>query len=145
MEPQKSGLGAKAWAGTRWFGRKTAKLVRDSFSLARPLNKKEQNKFSRLKEYLKPEDEGRLLTLMRQGKAEIKLRKFDWSFLTSGKNIYPKTIFVPPEKRFLNLTRMLSLKRGSGLRSWTKESEKDSLKSDSGNLPSGHGVLCRSS
>jgi len=120
MEPQKSGLGAKAWAGTRWFGRKTAKLVRDSFSLARPLNKKEQNKFSRLKEYLKPEDEGRLLTLMRQGKAEIKLRKFDWSFLTSGKNIYPKTIFVPPEKRFLNPDTDVELKT----RLWIEELDK---------------------
>jgi len=95
-------LGEKAWTGTKWLSRKTAKLLRDSAARARPLSRKEQHIFSRLKEYLKPEDEAKLTTLIKQGKAEIRLRKFDWSFLTSGKNIYPKIFFVPPEKRFLN-------------------------------------------
>lgn len=98
-EERKPRFGSGVWTGTKWIGRKTAKLVRDSFSLARPFSKKEKIRISHIKDYLKLEDGNRLLALMRQGKAQIKLRKFDWSFLTSGKNIYPKLLFVPPEKR----------------------------------------------
>jgi len=113
-------LGAKAWAGTKWLGRKTAKLIRDSVSRARPLSKREQYRISKLKEYLKPEEESKLLTLLKQGKTEIRLRKFDWSFLTSGKNIIPKVLFVPPEKRTLNPDLEVELKT----RAWVEDIDK---------------------
>lgn len=113
-------IGESAWSGTKWLGRKTAKLFRDSISRARPFSKKEQMKLTRLKEYLKPDEEKKLLTLIKQGKVEIKLKRFDWSFLTSGKNIFPKVLFVPPEKRFLNPDLDVEIKT----RTWVEELDK---------------------
>jgi len=95
-------LAATVWEGTKWFSRKTAKLFRDSALLARPLKRKEEVRLSKIKEYLKPEEEARLTPLIKQGKVEIKLRKIDWSFLISGKNIIPKLIFIEPENRKFN-------------------------------------------
>ncbi len=94
--------GEKAWKATKWFSRKTAKLLRDSILLARPLSKREQFKLSKVKVYLKPEEEARLAALLRQGRAEIRLKRFDWSFLVSGNNLLPRINFIKPEKRRFN-------------------------------------------
>ncbi len=95
-------VGKKTLAGMSWFGRKTGKLVRNSVLFARPLNKKEKFVFSKIQPYLKEGEEFRLQTAIKQGKAQIKLQRYGWSFLVSGNDLRPKVYFVKPEKRRLN-------------------------------------------
>jgi MoxR-like ATPase len=101
-EKKKSELGKKMWSGTKWLGRKTAKLFRDSVLLTRPLNRKEQRKLAMLEEYIKPEEKAKIMPLLKQGKAQVKLMRYGWSFLISGKDIFPRLFFVLPGKRKFN-------------------------------------------
>jgi DNA replicative helicase MCM subunit Mcm2 (Cdc46/Mcm family) len=123
-EKKKSEFGKKVasatWSATKWFSKKTAKVFRDSVLLARPFNRKEQVKLSRVKEYLKPEEEKRLQTLLKQGKAEIRLQRLDWSFLISGKDIIPKLRFIEPGKRKFNPDLNVEIKQ----RLWIEELDK---------------------
>ena len=89
-ERKRNGLGGKiasnTWSATKWLARKTGKLFRDSVLTARPLNRKEQIRLSKLEEFMKPNELNRLNLLVKQGKAVVKLKKLDWSFLISGKD-----------------------------------------------------------
>jgi len=120
QQRKRSELGAKAWNATKWLARKTGKLLRDSVLLSRPLDRKEHNRISKVKEYLKPGEESRLQSLLKQGKAEIRLKRFRWSFLISGKDIFPKINFIMPEKRKLNPDHDVEVKE----RLWIEELDK---------------------
>ena len=102
MNLEKFNLSEKTWQGTKWLSRKTAKLLRDSALLARPLHKKEKFQLSKLGYYLNEKDVSRLTNLVRQGKAQVRLVRFGWSFLISGKDLLPRILFVKPEKRKFN-------------------------------------------
>jgi DNA replicative helicase MCM subunit Mcm2 (Cdc46/Mcm family) len=95
-------IGEKTVAGLYWLGRKTGKLLRDSVLLARPLGKKEKFAFSKAEAYIKEDEKFKLQTAIKQGKAKIKLHKYNWSFLISGNNLRPKIFFIKPEKRKFN-------------------------------------------
>lgn len=113
-EKEKKGLGKvmgqKTLAGMSWIGRKTGKLLRDSILLARPLDKKENFALSKTEQYLKPEEQNKLALLVRQGKAHVKLKRYGWSFLISGKDLRPAVIYVKPEKRKFNPDKDIEIK-----------------------------------
>lgn len=95
-------IGRNAWEFTKKLSGKTGKFFRDSALLARPLSKKEKFKLFKTKQYLISEEEQKLTSLLKQGKAEIKLKRYGWSFLISGKDLLPRVFFVKPEKRKFN-------------------------------------------
>ncbi|MEM4248583.1 MAG: ATP-binding protein [Candidatus Nanoarchaeia archaeon] len=101
-EKKRFDLSEKAWQGTKWLSRKTAKLIRDSALLARPLTKKEKFQLSKIEAYLNEKDRNRLINLIKQGKARVRLIRFGWSFLISGKDLLPRILFVKPENRKFN-------------------------------------------
>ncbi|MEM2874235.1 MAG: ATP-binding protein [Candidatus Nanoarchaeia archaeon] len=113
-------IGKKTLAGLSWLGRKSGKLLRDSILLARPLNRKERFKFSKVQPYLEPQDERKLQALLQQGKAQIKLKKYGWSFLVSGNDLLPRIIFVKPEKRKFNPDLDVEVKQ----KAWLEELDK---------------------
>ncbi len=117
---KKASMKEKAWGFTRFLARKTAKLTRDSALLARPLKKKEKFNFSKVETYLNGREKQKLTKLMKQGKAEIKLERFGWSFLISGNDLLPKINFVKPEKRKFNPDLDVEVKD----RLWTEELDK---------------------
>jgi DNA replicative helicase MCM subunit Mcm2 (Cdc46/Mcm family) len=102
MNLEKFNLSEKTWQGTKWLSRKTAKLFRDSAFLARPLRKKEKFQLSKLGYYLNEKDVSRLTNLVKQGKVQVRIVRFGWSFLISGKDLLPRILFVKPEKRKFN-------------------------------------------
>ncbi|MGC8940985.1 MAG: hypothetical protein ACP5JY_03050 [Candidatus Nanoarchaeia archaeon] len=79
-----------------------AKSVRDISFLARSLSKKERFRLSIIEQYIDEKEKNKLIHLIKQQKAEIKLVKKGWSFLISGKDLLPRLSFVKPEKRKLN-------------------------------------------
>ena len=123
-ERKRNGLGGKiasnTWSATKWLARKTGKLFRDSVLTARPLNRKEQIRLSKLEEFMKPNELNRLNLLVKQGKAVVKLKKLDWSFLISGKDILPRIYFIQPEKRKFNPDHDVEVKH----RLWIEELDK---------------------
>ena len=102
MNSVKKSFGSKAWDGTKWLSRKTAKLFRDSALLARSLSKKEKFQLSKVEAFLNEKDINKLSTLIKQGKAQVRLKRLGWSFLISGKDLLPRILFVKPENRKLN-------------------------------------------
>ena len=110
VELEGSKAAKAAWSFASFLGRKTAKLTRDAVMLARPLAKKEKFDISRVKEHLLENEFARLSRLVKQGKAEIKLEKKEWSFLISGKNLIPSIKFIKPDKRKFNLDYDVELK-----------------------------------
>ena len=102
MNSVKKSFGGKAWDGTKWLSRKTAKLFRDSALLARSLSKKEKFQLSKVEAFLNEKDINKLSTLIKQGKAQVRLKRLGWSFLISGKDLLPRILFVKPENRKLN-------------------------------------------
>lgn len=109
-EKKKSEFGRAAWEATKWFSRKSAKLIRDSTLLARPISRKETVQLSKVEPFLEPKELNRLTLLLKQGKAQIKVVRFGWSFLISGKDLLPKIIFVMPEKRRFNPDQDIEVK-----------------------------------
>ncbi|MEM2954447.1 MAG: hypothetical protein QW625_00630 [Candidatus Nanoarchaeia archaeon] len=94
--------GKKILEDANKYGRKFAKIVRDVAFLARKLNNKEKFQFSIIDEYLKNDEKAKLLFLIKQQKAFIKIKKKGWSFLISGKDLLPRVFYLKPEKRTLN-------------------------------------------
>ena len=112
--------GKKAFEIAKWFSKKTAKLMRDSTLVARPFNKKELLRLSKVEPYLEERELNKLKFFIKQGKAKIKLVRFGWSFLVSGKDILPKAVFIMPEKRKFNPDFDVEVKT----RLWTEELDK---------------------
>ncbi|MBS3064625.1 MAG: ATP-binding protein [DPANN group archaeon] len=120
LELEGSKAAKAAWSFASFLGRKTAKLTRDAVMLARPLAKKEKFDILKVKEHLSESEFARLSRLVKQGKAEIKLEKKEWSFLISGKNLIPSIKFIKPDKRKFNLDYDVELKE----QVWLEELDK---------------------
>ncbi len=121
VELESSKAAKAAWNFASFLGRKTAKLTRDTFLLARPLAKKEKFDISKVKEYLSESEFAKLSRMIKQGKAEIKLERKNWNFLISGKNLVPRIKFIKPDQRKFNLDYDVELKE----QVWLEELDKN--------------------
>ena len=88
-----------SWKWTKKFLRKTAQATADSTILLKQLTKRQKFKLSKVETYLHKNELGKLTTLIKQGKANIELKRYGWSFLISGRDLLPVLHFIPPEKR----------------------------------------------
>jgi len=92
---------AKGIGYTKKFLRKSAQLTTDSILLLRKLNKRQRFKLSKVETYLHKNEFNKLVFLVKQGKANIELKRLGWSFLISGKDLLPILYYVSPERRKL--------------------------------------------
>lgn len=87
------------WEWTKKFLRKSAQKTTDSTLLLKKLTKRQRFKLSKIRPYLHKNELIKLTALVKQGKANIELKRFGWSFLISGKDLLPVLHYVPPENR----------------------------------------------
>ena len=84
---------------TKKFLKKSAQFAVNSLSLLKRLSKRQRFKLSKIKPYLHKNEIAKLIALIKQGKANIELKRFGWSFLISGKDLLPVLYYIPVEKR----------------------------------------------
>jgi len=97
---EKTSEAARAsWEFTKKFFRKSAQKTADSTLLLKKLTKRQRFKLSKVKQYLHKNEFNKLIALVKQGKANIELKRYGWSFLISGKDLLPILHYVHPEKR----------------------------------------------
>ncbi len=77
---------------TKIFLNAAAAKTKDSALLLRPLKSRERFEASRLHDFLNKNEYGLVVGWLKQGKATVGIKKYDWSFLVSGKNHFPKII-----------------------------------------------------
>lgn len=87
---------------TKEFAKTSAEATRDAAMLLRPLKPREKFEISKLADYLNENEYGLAIGWLKQGKAKMDVRKYDWSFLISGKNHVPKIISDQPYTKELN-------------------------------------------
>lgn len=91
-----------ALTGLEWtikILRKTAQTTIDSTLLLKKLTKRQRFKLSKVEPYLHKNEFNKIVSLVKQGKANIELKRFGWSFLISGKDLLPILHYLPPENR----------------------------------------------
>lgn len=77
---------------TKIFLKTSAKKTKDAALLLRPLKPREKFEASKLAECLNKNEYELVVGWLKQGKAAIDIKKYDWSFLISGKNHFPRII-----------------------------------------------------
>lgn len=87
------------WKWTKKFLKKSAQVTTDSALLAKPLTKRQKFKLSKVNPYLHKNELNKLTMLLKQGKANIELKRFGWSFLISGRDLLPVLEYIHPDNR----------------------------------------------
>jgi len=77
---------------TRAFLKSAAETTKDTALLLRPLKSREKFEISRLHDYLNKNEYKLAVAWLKQGKAAVGIKKYNWSFLVSGKNHFPQII-----------------------------------------------------
>ncbi len=77
---------------TKAFLKSAAETTKDTALLLRPLKSREKFEISRLYDYLNKNEYKLAVAWLKQGKATVGIKKYNWSFLVSGKNHFPQIV-----------------------------------------------------
>ncbi|MBD3262752.1 hypothetical protein GF374_00020 [Candidatus Woesearchaeota archaeon] len=84
---------------TKTFLKKTAQVTTNSALLAKKLTKRQRFKIGKIKLFLHENEVNKVISLIKQNKADIELKRYGWSFLITGKDLLPIIHYIPPDNR----------------------------------------------